>query len=220
MPSITYIKEQQMKFNFEMWCSIFKFRGRIPLSIILFGLYTSNVKGQVTFSSVESKLEKSDSALIFTSPSTSIKFATNRAVALSSLPNFVIIDDQNIQITSLEFDGYQKETNGDHLKDQKNLLATYSKYELAYFKNEIGVEIINPNSQWVISNSRGWFIWYFRSGKISTQVGAPTGIQLFATTVIGDNILIINAPVMIDGDFAEAAYIVNDLMEALTIVSQ
>jgi hypothetical protein len=77
------------------------------------------------------------------------------------------------------------------LKDQKNLLATYSKYELAHFKNEIGVEIINPISQWVISNSRGWFIWYFRSGKISTQVGAPTGIQLFATTVIGDNILIL-----------------------------
>lgn len=209
-----------MKFNFEMWTSIFKFTVRIPLSIILFGLYTSNVNGQVTFSSVESKLEKSNNELIFTSASTSIKFATNRAVALSSLPNFATIDGQNIQITSLEFDGYQKETNGDNFKNQKNLLETYSKYELAYFKNEIGVEIINPNSQWVISNARGWYIWYFRSGKVSTQVGSPTGIQLFATTVIGDNILIINAPIMTDGDFAEPAYIVNDLMEALTVVGQ
>lgn len=209
-----------MKFNFEMWTSIFKFTVRIPLFIILFGLCTSNVKGQVTFSSVESKLEKSNSELIFKSPSTSIKFATNRAVVLSSLPNFAIIDGQEIQITSLEFDGYQKATNGDNFKNQNNLLETYSNYELAYFKNEIGVEIINPNSQWVISNSRGWFIWYFRSGKVSTQVGSPTGIQLFATTVIGNNILIINAPIMIDGDFSEAAYIINDLMEALTIVSQ
>jgi hypothetical protein len=77
MSFITHIKEQQTKFNFEMWSSIFKFTVRMPLSIILFGLYTSNIKGQVTFSSVESKLEKSDSTLIFTSPSTSIRFATN-----------------------------------------------------------------------------------------------------------------------------------------------
>ena len=44
-----------------------------------------------------------------------------------------------------------------------------------------------------------------------------TEIQLFASTVIGDKILTINAPVMNGGSFEEACLIVNELMESLKI---
>ena len=42
-------------------------------------------------------------------------------------------------------------------------------------------------------------------------------IQLFATTVIGDKVLIINAPILIGGDFSNSALIVNEIMESLII---
>jgi hypothetical protein len=80
--------------------------------------------------------------------------------------------------------------------------------------------LINPNSQWVVTKSKGWFIWYFKLGKVPTQVDTQTEIQLFATTVIGDKVLIINTPIMTGGDFSKAALIVNEFMEALTITKQ
>ena len=93
---------------------------------------------------------------------------------------------------------------------------------MKYFKNELNVEIINPNSQWVINETGGWFIWYFKIGK-NLEYGEPyikTDIQLFATTIIADKILIINAPVSEESageNFMKSATLVNELMEALTI---
>jgi hypothetical protein len=57
-------------------------------------------------------------------------------------------------------------------------------------------------------------------GKVPIQLDTQTEIQLFATTVIGDRILIINAPIIIGGDFSKAALIVNEFMEALIITKQ
>jgi hypothetical protein len=188
--------------------------------ILLIGLFTGNVKGQVSFSPVDSKLQKSNNELIYTSSSTKIKFPLRRQVSVSPQNNFVTIDSQIIQIMTLKFDGYKKDTKGEYLNNQKELLVSYSKYELEYFKSDLGVEVINPNSQWVVTKSKGWFIWYFKLGKVPTQVDTQTEIQLFATTVIGDKILIINAPIMTGGAFSKAALIVNEFMEALTITKQ
>jgi hypothetical protein len=179
-----------------------------------------NVKGQVSFSTVEGKLQKSNNEIIYSSPSTTVKFPLKRQVTVSPQNNFVTIDNQTIQIMTLKFDGYKKVTKGENLNNQKELLDAYSKYELEYFKSELGVEIISPNSQWVVTKSKGWFIWYFKVGKVPIQVDTQTEIQLFATTVIGDKILIINAPIMTGGDFSKAALIVNEFMEALTITKQ
>lgn len=100
------------------------------------------------------------------------------------------------------------------------MLDAYSKYELEYFKSNLGVEVINLNSQWVVTKSKGWFIWYFKVDKVPKQVDIQTEIQLFATTIIGNEILIINAPIMTGGDFSKAALIVDEFMEALTITKQ
>ena len=188
--------------------------------ILLIGLFTGNVKGQVSFSPVDSKLQKSNNELIYTSFSTTIKFPLKRQVTVSPQNNFVTINNQIIQIMTLKFDGYQKDTKGENINNQKELLDSYSKYELEYFKSDLGVEVINPNSQWVLTKSKGWFIWYFKLGKVPTQVDTQTEIQLFATTVIGDKILIINAPIMTGGDFSKAALIVNEFMEVLIITKQ
>jgi len=188
--------------------------------ILLIGLFTGNVKGQVSFSPVDSKLQKSNNELIYSSSTTTVKFPLKRQVTVSPENNFVTIDSQIIQIMTLKFNGYKKETKGENLNNQKILLDAYSKYELEYFKSDLGVEVINPNSQWVVTKSKGWFIWYFKVGKVPTQIDAQTEIQLFATTVIGDKIFIINAPIMTGGDFSKAALIVNEFMEALTIMKQ
>jgi hypothetical protein len=188
--------------------------------IILIGLFTMNVKGQGSFSTVDGKLQKNNNEIIYSSPTTTVKFRLKRQVTVSPQNNFVTIDSQTIQIITLKFDGYKKVTKGENLSNQKELLDAYSKYELEYFKSDLGVEIINPNSQWVVTKSKGWFIWYFKVGKVPTQVDTQTEIQLYATTVIGDKILIINAPNMTGGDFSKAALIVNEFMEALTITKQ
>ena len=190
---------------------------RTSFLTILLGLFTGNVKGQVSFSPVESKLQKSNNELICSSSTMTVKFPLKRETTVLLQNNFVTIDNQTIQIMSLKFDGYNKNTKGENLNNQKELLVAYSNYELTYFKNDLGVEIINPNSQWVVTKSKGWFIWYFKVGKVPTQVDMQTQIQLFSTTIIGDKILIINAPILTNGDFSKAALIVNEIMEALTI---
>jgi hypothetical protein len=192
---------------------------RISFLILLIGLFVVNVKGQVTFSSVDSKLQKSNSNLIYSSSTTTIKFSLKRQVTVLPQNNFVTVDKQTIQIMALKFDGYKKNTTGDNFDNQKELLEAYSKYELDYF-SELGVEVINPNNQWVVTKSKGWFIWYFKVGKVPPQTDKQAQIQLFATTVIGDKIFIINAPIMTGEDFSKAALIVNDIMEALTITKQ
>lgn len=188
--------------------------------IILIGLFNLNLKGQVSFSTVESKLLKSKNELIYTSLSTKLKFPLKRHFTLSPQDNFVTLDNQIIQIMTLKFDGFKKDVNGKKFNNQKELLYIYSNYELEYFKRELGVEVIAPNNQWVMVKSKGWFIWYFKIGKVTTQMKTQTEIQLFATTIIGNKILIINAPILKVGDFSESALIVNELMEALTITKQ
>ena len=188
--------------------------------ILLILLFTGNVKGQVSFSPVDGKLQISNNELIYSSSLTTFKFPLKRQVTVSPQNNFVTIDNQIIQIITLKFDGYKKNTKDENLNNQKELLDAYSKYELEYFKSDLGVEIINPNSQWVVTKSKGWFIWYFKIGKVPTQVDPQTEIQLFATSVIRDKVLIINAPIMTGGDFSKAALIVNEFMEALTIKEQ
>lgn len=188
--------------------------------MLLILLFTGNVKGQVSFSPIDSKLQISNNELIYSSSLTTVKFPLKRQVTVSPQNNFVTIDSQIIQIITLKFDGYKKDTNEENLNNQKELLDAYSNYEMEYFKSDLGVEIINPNSQWVVTKSKGWFIWYFKIGKVPTQVDHQTEIQLFATSVIGDKVLIINAPIMTGGDFSKAALIVNEFMEALTIKEQ
>ena len=188
--------------------------------ILLILLFTGNVKGQVSFSPVDGKLQISNNELIYSSSLTTFKFPLKRQVTVSPQNNFVTIDNQIIQIITLKFDGYKKNTKDENLNNQKELLDAYSKYELEYFKSDLGVEIINPNSQWVVTKSKGWFIWYFKLGKVPNKVDPQTEIQLFATSVIRDKVLIINAPIMTGGDFSKAALIVNEFMEALTITKQ
>jgi hypothetical protein len=188
--------------------------------IILLGFFTVTVSGQVSFSTVDGKLQKTNNELIYSNSTTTVKFPLKRQLTVSPQNNFVTIDSQTIQIMALKFTGYKKDTKGDNLNTHKELLDTYSKYELEYFRSDLGVEVMNPNSQWVMTKSKGWFIWYFKVGKVPTQVETQTDIQLFATTVIGDQILIINAPIMTGGDFSKAAHIVNEFMEAMSITKQ
>jgi len=131
--------------------------------------------------------------------------------------NFVKIDSQLIQITPLQVGGYKKPPGTLDTAQQRQFLENYAQYELDYMKNELKVEIINLNSQWVISKSRGWFIWYFRPKLSLPELNKQTEIQLFASTILGDKILTINAPMQTGDNFGKAAYIVNDLMESLKI---
>lgn len=190
---------------------------RTLLIVILIVIFNCSVMGQITFSPVECTLQKSNNELILSSSTSIVKFPLKRQLTTSLQNNFIIIDSQNLQIMFLQYDGYDKNIKGENVDNQKHILETYSKYELEYFTNQLDVEIKNPNSQWIVTKSKGWFIWYFKVGSVPTEVDAKTEIQLFATTVIGDKVLIINAPILIGGDFSNSALIVNEIMESLII---
>ena len=197
---------------------------RTFLLLILTGFFAINVSGQVSFSSVDSKLKTQKvndlTELICTSQTISIQFQLKHNVVITQHKNFVTVDSQVIQIIPLKYSNNKTDSFEQNINYQKQLLDAYSKYEIDYFKNELGVTVINLNSQWVVTKSKGWFIWYFKVGNIPEQVYKKTRIQLFASTFIGDNILIINAPIFTDGDFTKAGLIVNDMMETLTILKQ
>lgn len=192
----------------------------IPLTIFQV-LLASCVSGQVLFSPVDSKVktvENNDSTVLLCQSSTmSVGFQLKHDVRILEQSNFVTIDTQIVQIRPLKFSGYKKSAGNLNIDDQRDLLEIYSKYELNYFKNDLKVDLIDPQNQWVVTKSKGWYIWYFKVGNIPAQVDKPTNIQLFASTVIGDKILTLNAPVESGGDFAKAGTIINDMMEALTI---
>lgn len=195
---------------------------RTFLLTILAIFFIANSNGQVSFSNIESKvkaIKNNDSTqIICSNPTMSINFKLKRNVTVMQQNNFVTIDSQTIQIIPLKFSGFKKASNNLSMDDQKLLLNTYSNYELDYFRNELNIEVVNPNHQWVVTKSKGWFIWYFRIGNVPTQVSKPTEIQLFASTVIGDKVFTVNAPISSDADFNKAGLIVNDMMETLIIV--
>ena len=128
-----------------------------------------------------------------------------------------MVDSQTIQITPLKIGGLNFDSLRKDINKQKTLLTEYSKYEMDYYKNELGLELISPNSQWIISKTKGWKIWYFKVGYSDIQVDKKVAIQLFASTIINDKIVTINAPIFIDEDFKKAAYIVNEFIESLKI---
>ena len=191
------------------------------LLTILTGFFVDNLSGQILFLTVDSKLKtvkiNNATELICSNSTMSIKFQLNRNVIVTQQNNFVTIDSQAIQITPLKFTGYKKDSTNLSMSDQKQLLDNYSKYELDYFTNELNIEVINPNNQWVVTKSKGWFIWYFRVGSAPIEVYKQTQIQLFASTVIGNKVLTINAPILSDSDFRKAGLIVNEMMETLTV---
>ena len=197
---------------------------RTFLLMILTILLVVNANGQTLFSPVESKLKITKhndlTDLVCSSSEMAVKFQLNRKITILPQKNIVTIDGQTILITSLKFGGYKIDIPGQNMNSQKLLLETYSKYEQDYFKNELHTELINPNNQWVVIKSKGWFIWYFKVGHVPIQVAKETKIQLFTSTIIGDNILTVNAPIFVDGDFNKAGLIVNEMMENLTISKQ
>jgi hypothetical protein len=190
------------------------------LFTILISMFVSNLSGQITFSNIDVNLKtvKSNNSteLICTNSAFSIKFQLKqRNIQLEN--NFATVDSQLIQIAPLKINGYKKSFTNLSISDQKQLLESYSNYELDYFKNDLNVEVINQNNQWVITKSRQWLVWYFRVGNVPAQVDKKMEIQLFASTIIADKVLTINAPIQSNSDFTRAGLIVNEMMESLTI---
>jgi hypothetical protein len=195
---------------------------KVFLFTILTTFLVTKSSGQVTFSNIDSKFKTTkgngSTQLICSTATMLVKFSLKRPLILAQQNNFATIDSQIIQIIPLKFKDYKKVVRKLNMDDQKQLLGIYSNYELEYFKNELKIEVVNPNHQWVITKSKGWFIWYFRIGNLPVQVDKPTEIQLFASTVVGDKVLTINAPIKSDTDFNKAAQIVNEMMETLIIL--
>jgi len=180
--------------------------------------FVKNGTSQITFSNVDSKLKYSLTSTgtdLFCNGSTfSFKFKlASKSIKLNK--NLVSVDSQLIQIALLKIDGLKNGPANLTSQEQQKLLTEYSKYELDYFTQDLKVEVINPNNQWVDTKSKKWLVWYFRVGNIPVDTEMKTVIQLFASTIIGDKILNINAPILRDGDFNKAALIVNELMESL-----
>jgi len=194
---------------------------RTLLLTFLIGFIVTDLHAQVTYSNSDLTIKATktrDSAQIICSDSVFVlKFRLKRNVTMTEYENFVKVDSQIIQISPIKINGYKKSMTGLSLDEQKEILDSYSNYEIEYIQKEVGIEVLNQKTQWVVTKSRGWLVWYFFLGKMPMEVEKPTKVQLFASTIIGDRVLSINAPVMSIDDVASSAYIVNDMMESMTV---
>lgn len=194
---------------------------RILFLTVFIGFIVADLQAQVSYSNSDltiKTIETKDSAQIICSDSIYVvKFRVKHNVKPTDYENFVKIDSQIIQIAPIKINGYGKSMSGLSLDEQKQILDSYSNYEIEYIKNEVGIEILNQKTQWVVTKSRGWLVWYFFLGKMPVAAEKPAKVQLYASTVIGDRIFSINAPIMSLDEVATASYIVNDMMEAITV---
>jgi len=195
---------------------------RILLMIFLIGFIVADLQAQITYSNSDLTINTTktkDSAQIICSDSVFVlKFRLKHSVKPTDYENFVKIDSQIIQIAPIKINGYGKSMNSLSLDEQKQILDNYSNYEIEYLQKEVGVEVLNQKTQWVVTKQRGWLVWYFFLGKMPVEVEKPAKAQLYASTVIGDRIFSINAPIMSLDEVATASYIVNDMMEAITVL--
>ena len=130
---------------------------------------------------------------------------------------FLEIDGQIIQLNILEVDGITKKMMRTDTAFERTILTKHSEYEMNYFRKDLGLKIINPENQWVIVNGRGWLIWYFKLGNVPKKGQNQFELQLYATTLVGDKIIFINAPMLKNTDFGESANMVNELMESMLV---
>lgn len=130
---------------------------------------------------------------------------------------FLEIDGQIIQLNILEVDGITKKMMRTDTAFERTILTKHSEYEMNYFRKDLGLKIINPENQWVIVNGRGWLIWYFKLGNVPKKGQNQFELQLYATTLVGDKIIFINAPMSKNTDFGESANMVNELMESMLV---
>ena len=130
---------------------------------------------------------------------------------------FLEIDGQIIQMNILEVDGITKKMMRKDTAFERTILTKHSEYEMNYFRKDLGLKIINPENQWVIVNGRGWLIWYFKLGNVPKKGQNQFELQLYATTLVGDKIIFINAPMSKNTDFGESANMVNELMESMLV---
>jgi len=192
--------------------------------IIICCSFVKDGASQITYSNIDSKLKyNSDPAgtdIFCNGPSFSLNFRLgSKSVKLDQ--SFLSVDSQVIQIALLRIDGPKITSSSLTPEEQHKILSTYSKYELDYFTHDLKTEVINPDSQWIDTKSGKWLVWYFRVGDNSSlQVYKKTVIQLFASKMIGDMIMDINAPIFEEGDFKKAGLIVNELMESFTTKSE
>jgi hypothetical protein len=130
---------------------------------------------------------------------------------------FIEIDGQIIQLNILEVDGVTKKMMRKDTAFERTILTKHSEYEMNYFRKDLGLKIINPENQWVNVNGRGWLIWYFKLGNVPKKGQNQFELQLYATTLVGDKIIFINAPMLKNTDFGESANMVNELMESMLV---
>jgi hypothetical protein len=181
-------------------------------------LLCKNLTSQTTFSTLDIEIKRIQSSAfteLICSDSTSLmNFQLKHSVTIMSDNNLVKVDSQLIMITPLKIDGYANILNI-NIDDQRKLLELYSKYEVDYFKTELNVQTSDPIRQWVITNSKtGWLIWFYRITNTPDHSIKQVELQLYASTIIGDKVLTINAPIFSITDFKKASYIVNDFMES------
>lgn len=190
---------------------------------LLLVLCTGNLKAQTENPGHRPKLvleqDSSGNRLLYAGADSMVAFRPKAAMVLiPSGQDMVMVDSQLVLISAARFDSLPAGGGFRSVEDQQKLLAAYVQWEQAYHVNEEGLVIINPQRLWVISQGRGWMIWYFRVGKVAVDVSQKAMIQLFASTVVGGSIVTLNAPVFAISGFSRIALTVNDMMEHMYIL--
>ncbi|HEY6900436.1 MAG TPA: hypothetical protein VI233_07330 [Puia sp.] len=112
----------------------------------------------------------------------------------SDVPGFVTIDKQIIQATLVPAD------KSPRTKDEKTLLTNYMNYELNYYKKKLKQNYSNLQTEWLTLQGRTFLVWYFNMPENYKLVSR----QVYVSTLFGDQVIDLNAPVFKSDDWGKA----------------
>ncbi|MBS1661723.1 MAG: hypothetical protein JST68_11820 [Bacteroidetes bacterium] len=112
----------------------------------------------------------------------------------SDVPGFITIDKQIVQATLVPADRSPK------TRDEKTLLTNYMNYELSYYKKKLKQNYTNLQTEWLTLQGRTFLVWYFNMPENYKLVSR----QVYVSTLFGDQVVDLNAPVFKSDDWGKA----------------
>jgi hypothetical protein len=167
------------------------------ISFLFFSVFiTSILSGQDEYESALIPM-KDGAVFAFTSDKKSftLDILSNKIQPLEQ-KNFVMIDDWIFQAFVLGFDN-PKNVDLTTEEEQKRSLSQYVKYEVDYYKNEVGYSCDSLKFEWGKINEKYFYFWYFNTPPELETLQK----QMFLTTICHDQFLNMNIPLEKTKDF-------------------
>jgi hypothetical protein len=119
----------------------------------------------------------------------------------SDVPGFITVNKQIVQSLLVPIDKSIDLNNMTPAREQ-DILTSYMKFELSYYKKKLHQDYSNLQTQWLTLQNRIFLVWYFDIPNNQKLISR----QIYVSTVFFNQIMDLNAPVFHpeDADKAKA----------------